>query len=128
MCAYECVNANVPSKRRTNCARCVSDLANCTKETHSIKRILAPTALPHTPMVGLGSMEMLILCIYDIRDYWNSNVRTVRLIRNAHKSKLNGTYFLYFSSDDFSRKGIPDKNNIINVVNSGDKMPIHSIP
>lgn len=38
------------------------------------------------------------------------------------------TYSLYFSSDDFSRNGIPDRNRIIRVVNIGDSMPIHSIP
>mgnify|MGYP006989435649 CR=1 FL=1 len=34
----------------------------------------------------------------------------------------------YFSSDDFSNKGIPDKNNIIKVVKIGESIAIHSIP
>lgn len=38
------------------------------------------------------------------------------------------TYCLYFSSDDFSRNGMPDKNKMIIVVNNGDRMAIHSIP
>lgn len=38
------------------------------------------------------------------------------------------TYSLYFSSDDFSLIGIPERNNIISVVNIGDKIPIHSKP
>lgn len=38
------------------------------------------------------------------------------------------TYSRYFSSDDFSRSGMPDRNSIINVVNMGDSIPIHSKP
>lgn len=57
-----------------------------------------------------------------------SKVFCLRLSRYQINEFKHNTYCLYFSSDDFSRNGIPDKNKIINVVNSGDKMPIHSIP
>lgn len=49
-------------------------------------------------------------------------------IEKQNRGIQTDTYCLYFSSDDFSRSGMPDKNKMMSVVNNGDKMPIHSIP
>lgn len=41
---------------------------------------------------------------------------------------LTCTYCRYFSSDDFSRIGMPDKNSMMSVVNMGEMIPMYSIP
>jgi len=40
----------------------------------------------------------------------------------------NITYSRYFSSDDFSKRGIPDRNRMMSVVKIGDRMANHSRP
>jgi hypothetical protein len=42
--------------------------------------------------------------------------------------KNNISYSRYLSSDDFSKRGIPDRKRMISVVNIGDKMANHSSP
>lgn len=125
MYAYEYANVNAPF--HMNYAHFVSYPTNYTMEIHNIKQILMLMALQHRQMAGLVSMVMWILYIYDIRDYYKTI--DIYLDLNTLSNQLHfWTYFRYFSSDDFSLNGIPDKNSIISVVNNGDKMPIHSIP
>lgn len=137
MYVFEDVNENVPSIHRMNCARYALYPMSYTMEIRSIAQISMLMALPRKLMAGSVLMVMLIPYIYDIPDYcrWKYEIkRTFSINRTKQKKmkmnngRLSYTYCLYFSSDDFSRNGIPDKNKIISVVNSGDKMPIHSIP
>lgn len=132
--AYEYANENEPWTHHMNCAHCVLYPTNYTKEIHSIEQILVLMVPQHKLTVGLVLMAMLIPYIYDIPDYcqYNDARKGVRYsgytIQKRRKKKQLNTHCRYFSSEDFSRNGMPDKNKIINVVNSGDKMPTHSIP